>query len=1130
MNTRQGSLIYAARSRILLAFLSTSLFWLGSCRTNPPGQISIDRAEVFTRERLVNRRLQEQQWLEKKLDFATLETTFQGSSDLREFRGIMAALKGQFDPLGGTLQEATLNSQIKDRQRQEELAALKQDTSVLRAEIDRLKAEQDLAKLKQTPGADVAGSPAASAAAAATSPSAAAPSDASALAGTWESLQKGNPPDSQEARTTSAKLTSVEKLRDEMAYRNAVHAALREAELDDAHDINGYALRTLKFDISIMPHDERAEHIGMIRLTAEPDTPVFDDPKELEDVYRSWQDTMLQQTRLEVLSLQRRYMQGFLTDDDIIQSLAARGHVQEFLLRQIEEPQDTPDNAGSVRDPNREPHLRGAMAGLDALQFNESRHQLDCNTAMALCKIVEWRYASLHGRYLYFNDIPIHIQVDGRTLSLPDLWPNPESMDDAERRYSEKVPKALAYRKAVLAFWTTGGTKHHEEEEEELEHRKAAAAKEAETLRCGEEFRLAKLSYEIRKDADRLHEFARDIHRLNCEFKPYVYTVEPKELAQNISDVAAAEKLSSLVLAASAALPQSGVNAGGYLNQLARSQVRLQAILRRPLVVGFVGREDQQEDRQASSFGWALGPRFEIDPSCPQVHYRQAAAQHSVQATLAVPGWWDRIVFRYQVSWRDPSAHCSAQRKMQTQWKEERCLTVDLSRDYEAITSALLGLHEAREQDPAILPAKAGDPRTAPYLLTEGEEKAALLIRGANLWRFPQVFIGGQKAETVAVLPDMGGLYATFDKVRLPTTVDRGSARVDLTIVTSQGVARLPQAVQILPKATVKPSGTVELKTACAAPDGKVRFVATSGLIPDTSYFGAHLRARDITRMTWSDVMVKSVKRETGDGGATAMEFELDPIQKLVAQPTRLMFDLAIQDEYGTPYHSVPSFAGVKGELVYFPSASQAKLKLVGKTPGDKEKTESTPGKPSTPAYPATADFEFRTVASPDKPETAGRRETESSSGKSSPTYRATADLIFQTDPNVDLDLFKRAHPWITEEKTAFRLRFTPVPEGLSIQVPLGPGAIQLSGTKPGRVSVGASLLMGRDAGENDSRDRRLFQLCMSAGAPAAEPKYYNVKIEHPNEKDAVEVDGKLRILIDKPPEKPAQKVPGNRE
>jgi hypothetical protein len=943
-----------------------------------------------------------------------------------------------------------------------------------------------LDKLTQNPGADVpAGSTGGSSTASASSPTSSTPPDASAITNPFETLQKGALPGHQELQSSSAKLTSVEKLRDELAYRNAVQAALRETELDDAHDLNGYTLRTLKFDISVTPLDERAEDIGMIRLTANPEVDLFEDPNEIEAVYRAWQQSVLQQARLEALSLQRRYVQGLITDDDIVQSPATRARVGQYLLLQTEEPRNVQDDVGGVEDSNRQQRrecLGKAITGLNALQFNEPNRQLDPNTSMALCKIVEWRYRTLHGKYLYFNDIPTPVRVDGKTLYLPDLWPSPESIDQAEHSSPQKVPKILAYRKGLLASLTKRGTKCCREED--LNCLKTEADREEERLSSPKQpDRQAILSYEIHKDTERVLDFIKAIQNLDGKFRPYVYTVEPKELAQNISDVAAAEKLSSLVLAASAALPKSGLNVGGYLDALDRSQLRLQAILRRPLVVGFVGSEDQQEQKNVSSFGWALGPRFEIGPrgeafrNTPHsgVRYRQAEAQHSVQATMAVPGWLDKIVFRYRVGWRDPSAQWPHPRE--TPWGPNKCLSIDLPRDYDAITSALLDRHESYDQVPTVLPAKSGDPRVAPYLLTEGEEKAAILIRGANLWRNPQVFIGGQKAETVLVLPDMGGLNVIFDKVRLPTTVDHGSARVDLTIVTSQGVARLPQAVQILPKVAVKPTGTVELKTAYAVPKGKLEFTVSNGLIPNTSYFSTHLRARDTTRMTWFDVIAVSIPGEPNDTGPRKLTFELDSGHKFTDHPARLTFDLAIQDKYGTAYYSIPSFAAVKGELVYFPDASQAKLKPPAKPWRIKRETKSPPLGPAVT------------------------------------TYVADADLVFQTDPNVSLDLFERARPWIAEEKTAFSIEFTQVGGGTSISVPLSPGALQLSGDKRGEISIRKSDLIGRDTGDGGSKERMLFDLYDSLGRPSNDPKPFKIKIKHSNGKDSVEVDGELKIF-----------------
>ena len=219
--------------------------------------------------------------------------------------------RAEFDPLGGDLQEATLENQIQDRKRQQELAAIQHDTNLLRAEIDRLKAQQDLVRLQENPDADVPGKATAGGPSTPSGPNDSTPLDASAITKSFDTLQKNPLPDPAKLHSGSAQLTSVEKLRDELAYRNAVHAALRETELDDAHDLNGYTLRTLKFDISVTPHDRRAEHIGMIRLTTNPCR-----AKLNVEVYRAWQQSVLRQVRLEALSLQRRYMQRLITDDD----------------------------------------------------------------------------------------------------------------------------------------------------------------------------------------------------------------------------------------------------------------------------------------------------------------------------------------------------------------------------------------------------------------------------------------------------------------------------------------------------------------------------------------------------------------------------------------------------------------------------------------------------------------------------------------------------------------------------------------------------------------------------------------------------------------------------------------------
>src|SRR5215510_15000423 len=92
---------------IIVALFST-LYALGCSSTSPQGEILIGRPEVFTRQRLVNRRLTEQQWLETHLA-TTPSFTFQGAQDVRVFEGLYNKTGVSVDPLAGKLSVAQNN-------------------------------------------------------------------------------------------------------------------------------------------------------------------------------------------------------------------------------------------------------------------------------------------------------------------------------------------------------------------------------------------------------------------------------------------------------------------------------------------------------------------------------------------------------------------------------------------------------------------------------------------------------------------------------------------------------------------------------------------------------------------------------------------------------------------------------------------------------------------------------------------------------------------------------------------------------------------------------------------------------------------------------------------------------------
>src|SRR5262249_34918995 len=112
----------------------------------------------------------------------------------------------------------------------------------------------------------------------------------------------------------------------------------------------------------------------------------------------------------------------------------------------------------------------------------------------------------------------------------------------------------------------------------------------------------------------------------------WVASIEPKEYAQNISDVSAREALTNLVLSLGATLPQ-GIGIDSYTQYLKDSQTLLQAIKRQPLAVSY--------SNQGDAFGWFLGPKFAIRQG--KVDYLHTATRQTFTVSVVVPEWWSSL-------------------------------------------------------------------------------------------------------------------------------------------------------------------------------------------------------------------------------------------------------------------------------------------------------------------------------------------------------------------------------------------------------------------------------------------------------------------------------------------------------
>ncbi|MGD2090497.1 MAG: hypothetical protein PVH61_30275 [Candidatus Aminicenantes bacterium] len=933
-----------AKISLFSIVLGMVIFSLG-CYSKSRGKIIVDSPEVFTRERLVRQRLREKNWLEKKLDKDEYQFGYQGYRDVRIFSGMVAGLRGKYDPLGGKLTAERLELEKADTKRQSELAEIQH-------RLNKLKLEKQIANLEAGidtnldlaeptgQGDSITGSD----------------SDFYEIEAPYKSENLPSLPDPTQIGTTKAELTGIEKLRDEKAYRDAVNAMLRETILDDTHDLNGNTIYTLKFDITVLPGKEK-ESLGNVHLKLIGNEHLSDD--EYKRLYQQWRDVFNRDLRREALSLQKRYQLGLLTEhekeklalDAEIFKIGAEDSTKTITNKLI--------NKLSVKN------IADVYKGLDESKTDQLKKDLN----KAICLIVSNRYKAFENivtfrppKQLVKGDIYYNQGIDTNKLSSSD--------SNSQRRFSN--------------------------------------------------FKLA-------------------IKGLEENNKPYIYTIEPKEYAQNISDVAAVEKLKNLVLSLNAIIPKSGINAEGYLNRMKRSQSLLHAIKRKPLVVGYIDGK--------SNFGWILGPRFEIN-SKGKIGYRHTHVQHSVQNSIVVPAWNKKVKLRGEYIWNN--------KKTGHKLFNGEVLEIKLPGDFSALTNGLLYIKGGRPQEPYIEPNQS-----TPQIILQAGRQEHILIRGKKLWRNPEVYIGSQKDNRVQVLPDMGGLIATFDKVITPARTRSGDIKVDLTIITSEGISRLNQAVTILPEAHKLETVAVKIISPRTYENGKLVLAANSSQFPkELKYYMFKLRIKVKDAKYWIDIGTPNKPKVDGnDVKLIFPKIQYDGNNAEMAAD--LQFKLRLTDDY----ISIPSPGGA-GSFIFFKDPNDFKLFIKKKN---------------------------RAITC----EISGNRK------------KLNQDIVFNL---VDHKLFFKGIPGSEALKNEFKLHFeTKSNGGKSSSVMMlreDKDQVEFSGDK-GTVTIHADKLVSKDKEKNKTIEW-IFNQIMST---SQKEKAFKLKVKLPNgEQIEFRDDSKLKI------------------
>jgi predicted nucleic acid-binding Zn-ribbon protein len=579
-------------------------------------------------------------------------------------------------------------------------------------------------------------------------------------------------PNPQAAAQAQVQLTGIDRIQDEEAVRSFLQAVLREKELDDTHDLLGLTIYTLKFDVTLMP-GETDSHFYQVQIDLEGGR-----TRREHLFFNRWIKSFERSINSELLGLQRRWLQDAVSEEERIRlalqasreikELETRIHsegssvyqLRELIAHKHKELSEVQRQRAAIKTADRTPGRPDRLAAL-------SSKTLGINTELE----------NLGHQLEQEQEELLRLRSRARLFAKVVQGPGALETPDQIRELREALARLLLsrYREDLRS----GG----------LGLEKLLSIRE-EPVPLGDPRKPAEMVYlvgvESRIDQrPKVYENVRSrLHELGQELPFYAYSVEPKEYAQNISDVAAREKLRDMVASFNAVLPKPGIKVGAFQEQLHRSQSTLQAIKRRPLVVGFLDNEKR--------FGWILGPKFQIDPR-GRMRFRHSHVQYSFQASIVVPAWWSSVTLKGAVLGLNPQGRPHT---LGALW--DGGIEVLLPGDPSAFTSWVL--HQTERRPPTLIPHWTGTGKRKRRRVQVGAP-ASLLIRGTNLWRNPQVYLGSVKADRTEILPDMGGLQAHFNQVPKPASLDpvTQSARVDLTVVTSNGISTLQEEVEILP-------------------------------------------------------------------------------------------------------------------------------------------------------------------------------------------------------------------------------------------------------------------------------------------------------------------------------------------
>ncbi|HYD55485.1 MAG TPA: hypothetical protein VEB41_01115 [Burkholderiales bacterium] len=869
---------------------------------------------------------------------------------------MVARINANIDPLAGKLRETSLQEQDRALRRANEIAEL-------RHQLDLLKLQQDvMAQTGKTTGSSPQYSPPQGAA----TPDPKQTADVATLAAKIAEIEKelralvskplgldgpiqkpalASPSDVHQSQAQS---TSKDIFEDQSSYRDLINSRIRERQLDDAHDLAGFTLYEFKFDVTFAPGNNTQRYAllwfslvnpydkgdgSALRTAAEeldksiasqltgsngqqPDAAEVALKKFFAPTGRShprrisWKLNEAGPVAAAWQDLSPRYfawvdqLQATLIDDQI-----------NLQLRQ---------ESASV--------TRKALA---TLQDHQAREWCDQQVAKKPER-VGIAEASRIGPFVPFGPA-------GAALFVPNLAyletlrgsraPGPLVVDDPRTKC------ALSYH-SYRIFHEAFADLVDIEKPAPFEIRSAGSTNSRTWFVSSVRGTTEKFSPEsIKKDPNKyaatfLQSVRGMLGVLKSDQQPWIANIEPKEYAQNISDVSSRENLRNLMLGLGATASK-GASLEAFVQSIQDSQALLHAIQRQPLAISVSNAQNV--------FGWLLGPKYAIRNG--QAVFVHSPVRHTFTVSAVVPSWWSRVGLKAEGVWIDENGQLA---ETFEPWSanpgkasladknagfpadrpKSPLVNVELPSTVNGFSTTLFAAHGLTLREPRINTAELSFRPESSFVMQEGAGAQSIRIRGRELWRNPDVFVGGQRADVVEVMPDMNGLVATFNAIRVPAR----PVNLDLAVVTSFGEDVLPSAISVLP-ARQRESRFARLASRQFDTRNPVVVFDTTPTDVPRGYAELRLRLRPIVADSpWVDLAAAPTWTTTGRLEFRATEEEVKKLVTAVGARVvaELLPDLRMRTTPGADPFSV--LAAEPVPMAFVPNPAKAQLKLATKT------------------------------------------------------------------------------------------------------------------------------------------------------------------------------------------------------